>query len=111
MKGILSCKHLRLKCRVILERLVRKFDHEMVASFVPKKHQKLMMHIRKMNERHLRKKRSSMQQRKEGGKDEGVVPGSKHRAKPTPRFVTVPPLTHILLLSPGPYNKAYFQSF
>ena len=35
----------RLKSWVILENLVRKFDFEMVSSFVPKKHQKLMAHI------------------------------------------------------------------
>lgn len=48
--------HFRLKSRAVLERLVRKLDYEMVASFVPEKHQKLMVHIRRMNDRQKRKK-------------------------------------------------------
>ena len=48
--------HFRLKSRAVLERLVRKLDYETVASFVPKKHQKLMVHIRRMNDRQKKKK-------------------------------------------------------
>lgn len=64
MKSILSWggdkrNHFRLKSRSILEKLVRKFDHEMIASFVPKGHQRLMVHIRKTNEKRKRKKQLS----------------------------------------------------
>jgi ribosomal RNA-processing protein 12 len=54
--------HFRLKARVILERLIRKFDFEMVASLVPKKHQKLMSHIRKTEARHKRIRREKRDQ-------------------------------------------------
>jgi len=48
--------HFRLKYRALLERLVRRLGHELVASFVPSRHQKLMAHIRKMADRQRRKK-------------------------------------------------------
>lgn len=53
--------HFRLKARVILERLIRKCGYEMVASFVPEKHKKLVVHIRKMNERQKKKKLSKLE--------------------------------------------------
>lgn len=36
---------------------MRKFDCELVASFVPKKHQRLILHIKKANERRKQKKK------------------------------------------------------
>ena len=52
--------HFRLKARVILERLIRKCGYDVVASFVPEKHKKLVVHIRKMNERQKKKKLSKL---------------------------------------------------
>ena len=46
---------------MILERLVRKCGYEVVANFVPEKHKKLIVHIRKMNERQKKKKLSKME--------------------------------------------------
>eukprot|EP00731_Ephydatia_muelleri_P020499 Em0013g226a len=57
-----SKNHFRLKARVILERLVRKFGYERVAGVVPEKHKKLIVHIEKMNERQKRKKRAKHEQ-------------------------------------------------
>ena len=57
-----SKNHFRLKARVILERLVRKFGYERVAGVVPEKHKKLIVHIEKMNERQKRKKREKHEQ-------------------------------------------------
>ncbi len=71
--------HFRLKSRSILERLVRKFDHEMVASYVPKKHQKLMLHIRKSSER--RKRERGRGREEEGGSDGVRVGGDQTRRK------------------------------
>lgn len=51
--------HFRTKSRDILERLVRKFGYEVVASFVPIKHKKLVAHIRKSVERQKRKKKQA----------------------------------------------------
>ena len=60
--------HFRLKARVILERLIRKCGYDVVANFVPEKHKKLVVHIRKMNERQKKKKLSKMEDSvKEGG--------------------------------------------
>ena len=64
-----------------MERLVRKFDFEMVAGFVPKKHQKLMQHIRKTNDR-LRRKRNDARHAGGGKKQRG----SGGRLQPTPRY-------------------------
>ena len=85
MKSILSWgenkrNHFRLKSRGILERLVRKFGHEMVASFVPKRHQRLMVHIRKANER--RKQRKN--QPGEGGEEQRKGLSGRKRT-PAPR--------------------------
>ena len=92
VKSILSWgdnkrNHFRLKCRVILERLVRKFGLDMVAAFIPKKHQRLVLHIRKTAERQRRRRR---QQGEGGGSEEAedsegrAGAGRKH---PTPRSV------------------------
>ena len=74
--------HFRLKSRVILEKLVRKFDFEMVSSFVPKKHQKLMAHIRRANEKRKRKKIHLSEERS----DEDTNSGDNTRWKNKPRL-------------------------
>ena len=86
MKRILSWgenqrNHFRLKSRAVLERLVRKMDYEVVAGFVPKKHQKLMMHIRKMNDRQKRKKLLK-QDRFTSGNEEKLHPKRAKGHKP-----------------------------
>lgn len=53
--------HFRLKARVILERLIRKCEYDVVMNFVPEKHKKLVVHIRKMNERQKKKKKSKLE--------------------------------------------------
>ena len=68
--------HFRLKSRGILERLVRKLDYDTVAGFVPKKHQKLMQHIRRTNERRRRRKVMAV-----GVEGRGVDEGGKTRRK------------------------------
>ena len=56
---------------------MRKFDLEMVAGFVPKKHQKLMVHIRKASEKRRRKR--------EEGEEEGAGKrGGEQRARRKP---------------------------
>ncbi|XP_019858475.1 PREDICTED: RRP12-like protein [Amphimedon queenslandica] len=49
--------HFRMKSRVILERLIRKFNLEMISGFVPKQHRRLISNIKKTNERQKRKQR------------------------------------------------------
>ena len=71
--------HFRLKARAILERLVRRFDYEVVAGFVPKKHQKLMAHIRKTNERQKKNKQKRYES-EEGGLSQ-VSRDRKHKPR------------------------------
>ncbi len=61
-----SC-HFRTTSRDILERLVRKFGYEVVASFVPDKLKNFIAHIRKMVERQKKKKK---QARENGDKED-----------------------------------------
>ena len=72
--------HFRLKARVILERLIRKCGYDMVASFVPEKHKKLVVHIRKMTDRQKKKKLSKLDKMDDStGDDRGH---SKRTSKP-----------------------------
>ena len=86
--------HFRLKARFILERLIRKFrcahafglcaspvtslpsipalsppppspSYEVVSGMVPRKHQKLMVHIRKLTEREKKRKLSTQEDREQ----------------------------------------------
>jgi hypothetical protein len=63
-----------------MERLVRKCGYDVVASFVPEKHKKLVVHIRKMNERQKKKKLSKMEDSsREGGGGSHVKKSSRPR--------------------------------
>lgn len=75
--------HFRLKARVILERLIRKCGFEVVASYVPEKHRKLIVHIRKMNERQKKKRQSKMENTAKGEKQEHAKKTSKPRCMNT----------------------------
>ncbi len=61
---------------------MRRLDYEMVASFVPKKHQKLMVHIRKMTFRQKRRK-MERQLARDGEEEEEVCPrrGASHKPR------------------------------
>ncbi len=84
--------HFRLKARVIMEKLVRKCGYDVVASFVPERHKKLIVHIRKMNERQKKKKLSKMEDSsREGG-------GSHAKKSSRPRYLS---LNEQLRMSPG----------
>ncbi len=72
-----SC-HFRTKSRDVLERLVKKFGYEIVASFVSDKHKKFIVHIRKMVEKQKRKKK----QVREKGDDKEGREDSQKRSKP-----------------------------
>ena len=74
--------HFRLKARVILERLIRKCGYDVVASFVPEKHKKLVVHIRKMNERQKKKKLSKME-------DSSRERGSHTKRSSRPRYMYI----------------------
>ena len=74
--------HFRLKARVILERLIKKCGYDVVASFVPEKHKKLVVHIRKMNERQKKKKLSKMEDSSREG-------GSHAKRSSRPRYTMI----------------------
>ena len=67
-----NSSHFRTKSRDILERLVRKYGYEVVASFVPAKHKKFVAHIRKSVERQKRKKKQAKEAGDEKEDGDGV---------------------------------------
>ena len=83
--GLYSQNSIRLKARVILERLICKCSYEILASFVPEKNKKLIVHIRKMTERQKRKKLSKMEDKKGVLEEERGYTKASHK----PRCVSV----------------------
>lgn len=86
VKSILSWgedkrNHFRLKSRAVLEKLVRKMDYSTVANYVPKKHKKLMVHIRRMNSRHKRDKLLQKERRAEHDERLGQVTRNSYKPR------------------------------
>ena len=78
--------HFRLKSRDILERLVKKFSYEIIASYVPDKHKKLISHIRKMVDRQRKKKKQSKE--KKDASEEGGEERKPHKPRLVGRKLT-----------------------
>lgn len=71
-----------LQVRVILERLVRRLDYESVAEHIPEEERKLLIHIRKEQQRKARKSQA-------GGRDEVSLICSFYRTAHISNFMWV----------------------
>eukprot|EP01135_Chromosphaera_perkinsii_P005543 Nk52_evm92s352 gene=Nk52_evmTU92s352 len=63
MWGEDSRNNFKMKVRVLLERLIRKYGYEYVLSLVPEEHKKLLIHIRKACDREKKEKQKKRESR------------------------------------------------
>ncbi|XP_030626814.1 RRP12-like protein isoform X2 [Chanos chanos] len=82
MDGITQMKedmrrHFRLKLKVVLTKLIRKFGFELVKSMLPPEHHKVLANIRKVEARTKRRKEVKKNEEEEGSESEDDVPKAK----------------------------------
>ena len=64
---------IRLKVKILFERLLRKFGFDLMNSYMPAEHQKLLQHIQKMVEREKRKKDGDRRRKREATADNNAA--------------------------------------